>query len=288
MVPRAAEPPPSAADPPANLHQGSSIDERRSVSERVEQKFFVSPRRMALVLAHLVRTCRWDAQYPTEQINSLYFDTPGLEQHERSLSGEFAKSKVRIRWYGSEHDPHDAASTCQPVPSQPDCGASVPVWLELKSRRGFASTKLRRAMDVPGASLAPLALVAGIVSSSTLVHTMADFGFFPVGRLCPIVVVTYWRRRFVEPRTGIRVSLDSRIRSTMVLPGVGRGEKGLELPGAVVEVKGPRLDLPQCLRLLGQVGSSWTRYSKYSSSVEAHMSTIGAVSRLWPSGLMDV
>ena len=41
-----------------------------------------------------------------EQINSLYFDTPDLDQHERSLAGEFAKDKVRIRWYGSEHDPH--------------------------------------------------------------------------------------------------------------------------------------------------------------------------------------
>ncbi len=284
----ATGPPAPAAGLPGNLHQRSSTDERRSLSERVEQKFFVPPRKMALVLAHLVRTCRRAAYYPEEQINSLYFDTLGLEQHERSLSGEFAKDKIRIRWYGSEYDPHDAANAGSSRSSRPDHEAGVPVWLELKSRRGFASTKLRQAMDVPGGSLAPCALAAGIVPPTTLVHTLADFGFFPAGRLYPVVVVSYWRRRFVDPKTGMRVSLDSDIRSTMVLPGVGRGEKGLGLPGAVVELKGPRFDLPSSLRVLAEIGSSWTRYSKYSSSLEGHRSAIGAVSRLWPSGVTDV
>jgi VTC domain len=279
---------PRAAGLPGNLHQRSLTDERRSLSERMEQKFFVPPRRMGLVVAHLVRTCRWDAHYPEEQINSLYFDTHGLEQHERSLSGEFAKDKIRIRWYGSEYDPHDIANSRSSQSPQPDPEARIPLWLELKSRRGFASTKLRQAMDVPGGSLAPRALATGIVPPTTLVHTLADFGFFPAGRLYPIVVVSYWRRRFVEPATGMRVSLDSNIRSSMVLPGVGRGERGLALPGAVVEVKGPRFDLPPSLRLLAEIGSSWTRYSKYSFSLEAHGSTIGAVSRLWPSGVVDV
>ncbi len=76
--------------------------------ERVEQKFFVTPNRMILALALLRRTCRWDEMYPEEQINSLYFDTPDLEQHERSLAGEFAKAKIRIRWYGAEYDPHES------------------------------------------------------------------------------------------------------------------------------------------------------------------------------------
>jgi len=278
-------PHPSETDPPPNLHRRSALDERRSLSERLEQKYFIAPRRVALALALLLRTCRWADQYPEEQINSVYFDTGDLDQHERSLAGEFAKDKVRIRWYGSEFDPHAGSSGSGRTAASGE--GTVPVWLELKSRRGFSSTKLRTVIDVQGTVLVPESLGAGIVPARTLLQTMAGFGFVPKGPLCPIVAVSYWRRRFVEPRTGVRVSLDVRIRSSMILPGVGRGEKALQLPGAIVELKGPTLALPLSLRSLAEIGSSWTRYSKYSSSLEAHMSTIGTVSRLWPSGVME-
>lgn len=245
---------------------------------RVEQKYFVAPAMMGSALALLRRTCRWDGEYPEEQINSLYFDTIDLDQHQRSLAGEFAKDKVRIRWYGAW--PQDAA------PAPPPAGGLVPVWLELKSRRGFASTKQRRPLQVSAEALAPDSLSRGIVPITMLGQTMAGFGFFTAGRLFPVVAISYWRRRFVEPRTGFRVALDSRIRSTVVMPGLGRGEQGLELPGAVIEVKGPTMDLPPCLRQAAELGSSWTRYSKYSSSLEAHSASLGGVSRLWPSGTM--
>jgi hypothetical protein len=238
---------------------------------RVEQKYFVAPAKMGLALALLRRTCRWDGDYPQEQINSLYFDTAGLDQHQRSLSGEFAKDKIRVRWYGVAPEVVDG---------------TVPVWLELKSRRGFASTKQREPMRVPAGALAFEALGRGVVPLTTLMRTMAGFGFFGPGRLYPVIVISYWRHRFVEPRTGFRVALDSRIRSSVLMPGIGRGERDLELTGAVIEVKGPSADLPLCLRQVADFGSSWTRYSKYSSSLEAHMGDLGSVSRLWPSGTM--
>jgi hypothetical protein len=115
---------------------------------------------------------------------------------------------------------------------------------------------------------------------------MADFGFFARGRLCPVIAISYWRYRFVEPCAGFRVSMDSRIRSSVVMPGIGRGERGLELPGAVVEVKGAIFDLPAALRPLADIGSGWTRYSKYSSSLDAHAASLGSTSRAWPSGVM--
>jgi hypothetical protein len=287
----------SDGESPRNLHRSAAHAGPGSSSERVEQKFFVPPKRMSLVLALLLRTCRRADQYAEEQINSLYFDTADLDQHERSRAGEFAKDKVRIRWYGSARGPHDGSvgpkDVIQPHTiienrNMPEARmATVPVWLELKSRRGSTSTKARAVVDVQPSCLTPQSMAAGIVPASTLLWTMADFGFFPSGRLLPIVVVSYWRRRFVEPRMGVQIALDSQIRSSTVLPGIGRREKELELPGAVVEVKGPTLDLPLCLRPLAEIGSSWTWYSKYSSSLEAHMSTMGAVSRLWPSGTME-
>ena len=252
---------------------------------RVERKFFVAPNRMILALALVRRTCRWDEDYPEEQINSLYFDTPDLEQHESSLAGEFVKAKIRIRWYGAEHDPHDSAERTVDVASRDE---AVPAWLELKERRGFVSTKQRAAVEVAAGALRPQVLAAGIVSISALTSTMAGFGFFTSKRLCPVIAVSYWRRRFVEPRTGFKIAFDSDVRSSVVMPGIGRGEQGLRLSGAVIEVKGPSAELPARLRELGELGSSWTRFSKYSSSLDAHACDLASVSRLWPSGVVHV
>ena len=256
-----------------------------TLPERVEQKFFVPPNRMALALALIRRTCRFDQHYPQEQINSLYFDTPDLEQHERSLAGEFAKAKIRIRWYGTEHDCHHlAVGKGHMAPSH----EAVPVWLELKERSGFTSTKQRTAVDVPAGALHSHALATGIVPTSDLTSTMAGFGFFAAKRLCPVIAISYWRSRFVEPRTGFHIAFDSDIRSSAVMPGIGRGERGLRLSGAVVEVKGPSAELPGSLRELRELGSSWTRFSKYSSSLTAHAGELASVSRLWPSGVVHV
>ncbi len=276
--------PMTGVEAPANLHISPTSTAFMGIrlSERVEQKFFVSPQRMAMAMALLRRTCRPDPQHPVGQVNSLYFDTFDLVEHARSDAGDFAKDKTRIRWYGDELDPHVARTAESGAVGRP-----VSVWLERKTRRGFSSTKQRRSVEVLSEALAPSALGRCIVPAALLLNTVASFGFFPRGRLCPVVAISYWRYRFVEPSSGFRVSIDSRIRSTIIMPGLGQGERGLELPGAVVEVKGPLFDLPLALRELADIGSTWTRYSKYSSCIDSHVATMGSVSRLWPSGMME-
>jgi hypothetical protein len=54
-----------------------------------------------------------------------------------------------------------------------------------------------------------------------------------------------------------------------------------------VEVKGGTSDVPPALLELAEIGSSWTRYSKYSSSIDAHAADMGSVSRNWPTGVME-
>jgi hypothetical protein len=255
-----------------------------TLSERMEQKFFMPPNRLAAATAILLRTCRIDPEYPLGQVNSVYFDTFDLDQHERSMEGELVKDKVRIRWYGEEHDPHDLASLYSA--DKPDDGASVDAWLELKSRRGFSSTKQRRRVKIPRAHLALPALGRGITRPRVLTETMAEFGFFPPGPIRPVIVISYFRRRFVEPLTGRRLSIDSQIRSTLLTPG-GLGERALELPGGLVEVKCDEITLPPSLRELETIGSAWSRFSKYSACLEAHFADRGSVARLWPSGLME-
>ena len=286
-APAQQESAPAQQEPaPANLHISLSCPacSLPPLSARVEQKFFVTPRRAQLALALLKRSCRPDPEFPVGQVNSLYFDTLDLDQHERSDSGEFAKDKIRIRWYGEEHDPHGTAlKGARPAERE----APERIWVELKSRRGFASTKQRMTTEIDPAGLRFAELQRGIISPNLLLAAIVGFGFFPKGRLQPVVTISYWRYRFVEPRTGFRVSIDSRIRSSMVAPGMGNGERGLELPGVVVEVKGPRFEIPAALRPLLEIGSAWTRYSKYSSSLDGHAETMGSVSRLWPTGMLE-
>ncbi|MBI4321216.1 MAG: VTC domain-containing protein [Chloroflexi bacterium] len=236
--------------------------------QRIERKFYLLPEKIGLAYGLLRHVCRPDGNYPSEQINSLYFDTVDLDQHENSLAGDFRKEKVRIRWYGQDHARH----------------VTQTVYLELKSRQGFASTKRRRELQVPPESLALGRLGNGIVSRTLLRDTLAQFGYFPPEPLLPIIKISYWRYRLAEILTGQRVALDCHIRSTVVARGIGYGERELELLGGVLEVKGTGLQLPKPLSQIRILGLDWSRFSKYSSCVDAHNLEPGSVGRLSPTG----
>ena len=236
--------------------------------QRIERKFFIVPRNIGLAYMLLRQVCRLASEYPEEQVNSLYFDTPDLEQHNKSLSGEFRKNKVRIRWYGADDNPQK----------------KIPVFLELKSREGFSSAKQRHRLVVPAEHLKLSSLNNGIVPKSTLIVTMSGFGHFPTEPLRPIIKISYWRYRFTEMLTGMRVALDCHIRSTMIAREIGYGERELGLPGGVIEVKGNNFELPITLRQMKIMDLDWSRFSKYSSCIDSHSGKLGTVGRLSPSG----
>jgi hypothetical protein len=238
------------------------------LAQRMERKFYLPPQKVGLAYGSLMHLCKFDGEYPSEQINSLYFDTAGLEQHEKSSSGDFQKDKVRIRWYGE------------------DCNLKgmQNAFLELKSRRGFASTKQRLKLQVPAENLSLPGLGKGIIAGTLLVEAMARFGYFPRERLEPVIKISYWRYRFLEAMTGQRVSLDYHIRSTMIMAGYGNGAKNLELPGGVIEVKGTGMELPLTLQKMKLLDVDWSRYSKYSSCIDSHDEKPGTAGYLSPSG----
>ncbi len=236
--------------------------------QRIERKFFVKPSDINLAYALLRGVCREDAQFPVGRITSLYFDTDDLEQHERSASGEFYKNKVRIRWYGAPED----------LPEM------VPVFLELKSRQGFASSKKRERFMVPRQMLQPENLNAGIIGRQLLTDTISGFGHFPPKPLRPIIVISYSRYRFSEVTSGFRVALDYNIHSTFVAREFGYDERNILLRGGVIEVKGSSMELPRTLRRIKLLDTDWSRFSKYSHCIDAHLEDPGSVARLWPSG----
>ncbi len=251
-----------------NTHVHRVDRDKSRLDWRIERKFFILPQHISLAYMLLRQVCHLDSEYPEEQINSLYFDTPDLEQHNKSLAGEFRKDKVRIRWYGEDENQQD----------------ETPVFLELKSREGFASSKQRQRLMVPTENLKLSSLSKGIVPKSTLIDTISAFGHFPAQPLQPIIRIAYWRYRFTEMLTGVRVALDCRIRSTMIAREIGYGERELGLPGGVIEVKGPTIELPITLRHLKIMDLDWSRFSKYSYCIDSHSEKLGTVGRLSPAG----
>jgi hypothetical protein len=220
----------------------------------------------------LRQVCRPDKEYPRDRVNSLYFDSPDLDQYERSASGDFRKNKVRIRWYGESTDEQ----------------GEMPVFLELKSRQGFASSKQRQRFQVPPQRLEHSNLSRGILDKTAIIETLARFGHFPEKPLRPIILISYQRYRFNEMLTGVRVSFDQDIRASMVAPELGHREREIRLPGGVIEVKGPSLELPFTLRRMRLLDVDWSRFSKYGNCLDAYFSEPGSVARLSPSGRIIV
>jgi hypothetical protein len=237
---------------------------------RFERKFFILPKNIGFAYTLLRQVCRPDREYPQSQVNSLYFDTNDLDEYMRSASGDFKKDKVRIRWYDSIAD---------------DTGM-VPVYIELKSRQGFASSKQRQKFSVPLSRLMTEQLGSGIVDRTVLINTLASFGYFLENPLRPIIVTSYRRYRFNEMQTGVRVSLDYNIKALAVAPELGRREQEIRLQGGVIEVKGSSLELPITLRRIRLLDTDWARFSKYSYCIEAFLSEPSGVGRFWPSGRM--
>lgn len=239
-----------------------------TIPRRIERKYYITPRETGLAYGLLRQISLPTTEYFAEQINSLYFDTIDLDEYEGSISGDYQKNKIRIRWYGENED----------------LNVTQPVFIELKSRHGFSGTKQRLRTGVLTENLSPHNLKKGIVKRTALLDTLAGFGYFPLKMLEPIVVISYWRYRFYEIMTGQQLSLDCHIRSTMMVPGKGNGERELELPGSVIEIKGQSLELPLALRQAHILGTNWTRFSKYSACIDSHNENPGTVGRLSPSG----
>ncbi len=248
------------------VHQidNSRVEETR----RIERKFFISPDKIDYALAILKQTCLPDSENSDEWINSLYFDSDDLEQHEKSSSGDSRKDKVRIRWYYKLGDYQ----------------YSVPVYIEHKTREGFVGTKQRKKVVVPLENLEMQNLVKGIVPEFQLIDTLSAFGYFPSSRISPVIVISYYRHHFTDLMSGMRVSLDYNIASTMIDRSFGYGDKDLKLPGGIIEIKGTKMELPETLCRLKLLDIDWTRFSKYSSCLDAHMAEPYSLLRPWPSG----
>jgi hypothetical protein len=167
---------------------------------------------------------------------------------------------VRIRWYGSD---------------MKNNLTEIPMYLEIKQREGFASSKQRRKFLVPISSIK--SVHEGILNKTTISQTLASLGYFPEKPLRPVIVISYHRYRFSEMQTGVRVSFDRDIRASVVAADLGRQSGDIRLDNGVLEVKGPSIDLPVTLRRLRFLDIDWSRFSKYGNCLDAYFAQTGDI-----------
>ena len=217
----------------------------------VRERKFVSDRADPSAAAALLRA--WaapDPEFPEGELESVYFDTPGLDAWLQKANGDAVKRKVRLRWYRG------------PAPS-----GRRAAWLEVKDRIGSARDKVRYRAECDAAWLesAPLSDAGW---PALLAQISAEAGF-PVGDgLFPTVAIRYRRSRFVCPATGSRLSVDREIAcpraNAALLPFAGP----LGSPCTVVEAKSADVwDWPFGADL-ARMGFRIESFSKYGHFLE--------------------
>ncbi len=214
---------------------------------REERKFPLPAARAALLTAWLDARLPRDPQYPVGVITSCYYDTPALDAYQASADGEFAKQKLRLRWYDDPVDPYAG------------------VWLELKSRDGARSTKQRLRYPSTGV---PNQLGLIIPERDELVRCLRDIApsaWLPIEpTVAPTALIRYHRIRWQSTEGSVRASLDTNLQAS--------NPRGAPIwqpvpNGSVLELKSSG-ELPPQLAQLGRLGLRRTAHSKYALAVE--------------------
>ena len=228
--------------------------ERLSRAE-FELKFVAQRCPEAPVLRWLGRACRVDPEFPASTIFTVYYDTPGLDCLGEKRNSDYLKTKVRLRWYRIAGRFADTA------------------FLETKSRLG--SRREKRRVKLPFTAAWPTRGSLDVPSLRGVPRLLRSEGIAALEGYRPVLLVRYRRRRFVEPRTGIRVSLDTDIRA----PAASRARRlfpgPLPLPSTVVECKGQRDHLPESLRALTAFGFRRSSFCKYAACYDYALAPFG-------------
>ncbi|MCZ6546135.1 MAG: VTC domain-containing protein [Chloroflexi bacterium] len=227
--------------------------EQHALRPHLEAKYAYSAGDRHLLIASLAVHCVPDLRYPEGQVNSLYYDTPGRTLLAEKVNSDYIKTKVRLRWYGAVE-----AGRKQ----------MIPAYVEIKSKEGTLRNKRRKRVDVSARLL-----VEGEESLGELqdfVRHAYELGCPVRGPLFPMIVIRYTRMRFIEPRSGARLSLDSDIRFSCVNQQFYPPVPALTLPGGVLEVKSRTGKLPEGLSVIRNLIRKKDSFSKYEECWQVH------------------
>lgn len=219
----------------------------RAALER-ELKFALPEARAALAGRMLDALCRPDPRYTAAVVSTIYYDTPTLRLLGEKLDSDFLKTKVRLRWYGA-------------IAGEAGAGRA---FLEVKTRVGALRRKARVETPLAAAWLAQAPLQDSALAR--VVELARSLGAELPGRLLPAMLIRYERRRYIDPVSGARVSLDRRIEVPRCNPVLLRPGGPVWLGTCVVEVKGGGNELPRSLLPLMHLGARRAAFSKYGEA----------------------
>lgn len=208
----------------------------------------------AAVEGWLAITCKKDETYPESRVQSIYLETADKKSYQEKVNSDFFKTKFRVRWYETKD-------------GEPYAGASqAPVFLEKKMKIGSKRLKRRWTASIDFNELKDNNLSSTFHGNWYRIfaeHTQV------ASYLQPFIQISYTRKRFVDKRTGTRLSLDSNIRiektNSQLLPPPPR----MALGTGVFEIKSKNNDPPAALAFLTSNVVSKARFSKYERCVSS-------------------
>lgn len=216
-----------------------------------ELKYLLPSGRAGILRSALERRCRPDPRYPEGIVASIYYDSLRLHSLREKIDSDYLKTKIRVRWY------EDAAT-----------GEAVgEAFAEAKHRIGSRRNKFRRSLEVRASWLAKQRLTRRELRALPLALPGGNLSLQQP--LFPLIVVRYRRLRYVEPYSGVRISLDMAIGPGAVNPLFAARRSERKLPVAVLEVKGKSRRLPANLRWIRGLGCRRASFSKYNACFAA-------------------
>lgn len=208
-----------------------------------ETKYVLKNSQALQVKAWLESNFPQDAEYPEAIVSSIYFDTYHLNLLHEKINSDHVKSKYRIRWY---EDPVTRVK-------------SDVCFFEFKHKVG--ERRFKRRIKHPN------------VFSEMSLESFSDFSSFNELRLhdgilqrhiFPSFVVSYTRKRFIVPKTNLRICIDYNIhcpKSNLIL--MKRRPQSRFLTSCVFELKGETAILPKELYEIEKMGGKKNAFSKY-------------------------
>ena len=217
---------------------------------RMEVKFEADESRMHDILHWLrLHRCRFSEAYPMRGINNIYFDSPDYLAIADNFSGTSSRTKVRVRWYGDEHD-------------------AVAGALELKRKRNGFGWKLRYDLKVPerqhGTSWRDFRAAIASQLPSEGQHWLAISSQ-------PTMLNVYRRRYYLSGDRRVRITIDTdqNVWDQRVKPSLNLHHPA-NLPRLmIVEVKFDRRDRHLASQVVQGMPIRVSRHSKYLTAANA-------------------
>lgn len=193
---------------------------------------------------HTFRKC-----YQDRQVNNINFDTFDLANYSDNLDGISRRSKLRLRWYGTDNLPADSVFEIKQKINSLGCKQYAQVDLSRYSWTDWASLMRQFAPDIP-TELLPM--------RSLLYH--------------PVVLNSYLRS-YYEDSGGVRLTVDRDLNVCRVRLFEDLTQRYMvSVPiYRIVEVKYPKEKNNDVRNMLEALNIRPTKYSKYVAAVDRVM-----------------